>query len=327
MLKQVDDLGKVSDALEKLNKVKKPAVSSEKKLQTIVNDESKRRLIQLNVNDTDNKKSEIVDRSSEKSEVLFRRENIDKNLISFLKPMSFEAEQFKKLRTNILFPVSGKPPRSIMVTSAVPEEGKSFVSSNLAVSIAQGINEYVLLVDCDMRRPSIHNWFGFGDVPGLSDYLSKGIALSSLLEGEVREDILTKYYLSKGISLSSLLLKTAVKKLTILPGGNPVNNPAELLSSEQMSKFLREVTERYMDRFIIIDTPPPHLTSETNALARQVDGILLVVKCGNTQRKLVAGLMEMLGKEKILGVVMNRFDMRSSNYYGSYGKYEKYYGK
>ena len=85
-------------------------------------------------------------------------------MVSLLEPQSFEAEQFKHLRTNILFPVSGKPPRLIMVTSALPDEGKSFVSANLAVSIAQNINEHVLLIDCDMRCPSIHKSFGFGDI-------------------------------------------------------------------------------------------------------------------------------------------------------------------
>lgn len=240
---------------------------------------------------------------SDANKILYNSNNIDKNLVALLKPKSFEAEQFKMLRTSLLFPVSGKVPRSIMVTSSVPSEGKSFVSANLAVSIAQSIQEHVLLVDCDMRRSCLHKLFGFGEIPGLSDYLSNGT------------------------SLSSVLVKTDVNKLTILPGGKPPQNPTELLSSRQMSKLLEELKERYSDRYIVIDTPPPLMTAETCALSRQVDGILLVVKYGTTPRKMVMDLIEMIGKEKILGVVLNKFNMKLSRYYGyrKYSQYAKYY--
>ena len=230
---------------------------------------------------------------------IFKSKDVDKNIVSLLEPQSFEAEQFKHLRTNILFPVSGNPPRSIMVTSAVPSEGKSFVASNLAVSIAQNIDQHVLLMDCDMRKASVHSNFGFNEVEGLSGYLSKET------------------------SLSSLLLKTDINKLTILPGGKPPDNPAELMSSNKMSELLKEVTSRYNDRYIIIDSPPPHITSETSIVARQVDGILLVVKAGSTSREMVEELLEMMGKEKVLGVVVNWFDMSSMKSYG-YGKYSRY---
>jgi len=247
----------------------------------------------------------IYDRKARKKEssgaikTIFKSKDVDKNIVSLLEPQSFEAEQFKHLRTNILFPVSGNPPRSIMVTSAVPGEGKSFVASNLAVSIAQNIDQHVLLMDCDMRKASVHSNFGFDEVEGLSGYLSKKM------------------------SLSSLLLKTDINKLTILPGGKPPNNPAELMSSIKMSELLKEVTSRYSDRYIIIDSPPPHITSETSIIARQVDGILLVVKAGSTNREMVEELLEMMGKEKVLGVVVNWFDMSSMKNYG-YRKYSRY---
>ncbi len=115
-----------------------------------------------------------------KTDVLYDDNHIDKNMVTLLKPQSFEAEQFKILRTNLLFPSSGKSPRTIMVTSTVPDEGKSLIAANLSVSIAQSIQEHVLLIDCDIRRPCIHTQFGFGDVPGLSDHLSRGIPVSSL---------------------------------------------------------------------------------------------------------------------------------------------------
>jgi exopolysaccharide/PEP-CTERM locus tyrosine autokinase len=237
--------------------------------------------------------------------VLYDDNHIDKNMVTLLKPHSFEAEQFKILRTNLLFPSSGRSPRTIMVTSAVPDEGKSLIAANLAVSIAQSIQEYVLLIDCDIRRPCIHTQFGFGDVPGLSDHLSKGIPVSSLI------------------------LKTIVNKLSILPGGTLLHNPSELVSSQQMSKLLQEVKYRYSDRFIVMDSPPPKLTAEASALSRQVDGVLLVIEYGRTSREMVLDLVNTIGKEKIIGVVFNKLDMRFAHYYGlgKYKTYSKYYKK
>ena len=226
---------------------------------------------------------------------------LDRNLISYYAPQSHEAELFKMLRNNILFPRKGKPPRSIMVTSPMPEEGKSFVSANLAISIAQGVEDHVMLIDCDMRRSSVHKLFGFDEIPpGLSEYLSKGT------------------------SLSSLLVKTDIKKLTLLSGGTPPPNPSELLSSQPMARLLDEVKERYSDRYIIIDSPPPHLTSETSALSKSVDAIVLVVRSGKTPQRLAKEIVNKLGKEKILGVVLNWFKMKSSGYYG-YGKNQNYF--
>ncbi|RJP77238.1 MAG: polysaccharide biosynthesis tyrosine autokinase [Desulfobacteraceae bacterium] len=275
-------MGKVFDALEKSNqKISiEPLASDERKNQ-------------------DRDDSAQVEGRSQSNTARF-----DKSLVTILEPHSFESEQFKILRANILFPTSGKPPRMIMVTSAVPGEGKSFVASNLAISIAQNIDEHVLLMDCDLRLPSIHNRFHFESKTGLSDYLT----------GDV--------------PLSSLLVKVGVDKLSILPGGKPPANPAELLSSEKMTQLLEEVKLRYEDRYIIIDSAPPQLTAESSALARQVDGIVLVINYGKTKRELISDLIEILGKEKIIGIVFNRFNLRSSTYYG-YGKYShygKYYG-
>jgi exopolysaccharide/PEP-CTERM locus tyrosine autokinase len=232
---------------------------------------------------------------------LFDDKSLSKNLVSLVNPNSCEAEQFKMLRNNILFPVSGSPPQSILVTAALQDEGKSFVAANLAVSIAMNVNKHVLLIDCDLRKPDLHRVFGFFDGPGLSDYLA-----------ERR-------------SLDSLFLKTTVEKLTLLPGGQVPPNPSELTSSEQMSTMLEEVKHRYQDRLIVIDSPPPTLAAETSFLARQVDGILLVVKYGKTPKEDVEDLMNTVGSDKILGVVINYLDMPMSKRYG-YGKYGRYGG-
>jgi len=192
--------------------------------------------------------------------------NIDPNIVTAFKPYSVESEQFRQLKNSILFPDKRTPPRTIMVTSTAPNEGKSFVSANLSTIIAQSIDEHVLLIDCDLRKPSIHKMFGFGETDGLSQYL-------------LNEK-----------PLIPLLLKTYLSKLTILPGGHIPPNPSELLSSEQMRRLIHEVKMRYSDRYIIIDTPPPYLTSETNAIARHVDGIILVVKKGVANFKDLQGL-------------------------------------
>jgi exopolysaccharide/PEP-CTERM locus tyrosine autokinase len=249
-----------------------------------------------------NKAPEIQKASVAVKAKLVNYKSFNSNLVTISKPQSFEAEQFRMLKSQLLFPASSNRPRSIMVTSALPGEGKSFVSANLAASVAQNINEYVLLVDCDIRKPTIHKNFGIADGPGLSDYLSSNI------------------------SLSSLLLATVVDKLKILPGGRSVKNPAELLSSQKMSELFQEIASRYNDRYIIVDSPPPKLTSETSVLAKHVDGILLVVRYRSTPRKLVQDLTEMIGKEKIIGVVLNKCDFKSASYdYNRYGKYTKYY--
>ena len=230
-----------------------------------------------------------------------RTVDIDPLLVTYHNPASVEAEIFKILRSNILFPKnSGPPPRTILVTSAIPGDGKSFVAANLAVSMAQGVEDHVMIMDCDLRRSTIHRRFGFhDDVPGLSDYLSRQQPLASLLQ------------------------KTAVDKLTLLPSGPPPQNPSELLSSPARRELLVEVRDRYPDRYIVVDSPPPQLTAETTALAKYVDGIILVVKYASTPKALLTELVEKLGKEKIIGVVMNSYRVPMTERY-KYGKYTKY---
>lgn len=227
------------------------------------------------------------------------------NLVAEFAAKSFAAEQFRMLRTHLLFPANGRSPRCILVTSALPNEGKSFVSANLAITFAQNIDKHVLLVDCDMRKPTIHNLFGYASAPGLSDHLAHRRPLEELI------------------------LKTSYERLRILPGGTPPPNPAELLSSDRMTDFIEEIRHRYDDRYIIIDSPPPQLTAETSAMARLVDGILLVVRSGGTKRELIGEVVDKLGKDKFVGVVANWVDDRVFAYYGKgqYAKYSDYYTK
>lgn len=278
-------MGKIHDALEKVVERQNLKVVAQDRLKRVVDDEK------------DMQPKPAVPERTVRPEV---SHNIDPNLVVYHDPTSVEAEIFKVLRNNILFPKEGSPPPSIMVTSAIPGDGKSFVAANLAISIAQGVEEHVLLMDCDMRRSSIHQRFGFNDdVPGLCEYLSKGVQLTELLR------------------------KTVVDKLTILPGGSTPDNPSELLSSQAMKALLEEAKGRYSDRYIIIDSPPPQLTAETTALAKYIDGIIIVVRSGKTPQNLVEDLVEKLGREKIIGVVLNGYKAPVSERY-AYGRYKAY---
>ena len=211
--------------------------------------------------------------------------------------INFAAEQYKMLRSQLLFPMDGGVPRTILVTSAIPGEGKSVISSNLAASIALGKQEHVLLIECDLRRPSLCKIFGLANCRGLSDYLME--------EGE----------------LSDLLQKTAIDKLTLLPGGSLTKNPYELITSNRMMDLLEEVKTRYEDRYIILDSTPVQVTAETNVLSKFIDGVLLVVGDGKASRAVIQETVERIGKEKILGVVFNMFEGKYSDEY-----YYKYYG-
>lgn len=216
---------------------------------------------------------------------------LDSTLISYFNPESVEGEQFRKLAANIVFHNTENSGRCLLITSANQGEGKSFLTANLAISLSKSLEEPVLLMDCDLRRPRLHTMFGFSDVPGLSDHFSKGIDISSLIQ------------------------KTAIDRLSLLPAGSKSFHSAELLSSKRMSRLIKTLKNSNKDRIILIDSSPPLATTEPVAIARQVDGVILVVKCEDTPRAMVEDLIKTIGKEKILGVVLNRSRQRVKAYY------------
>jgi capsular exopolysaccharide synthesis family protein len=218
-----------------------------------------------------------------------------------LKPRSYEAEQFKILRTNLLFPESGNPARSILITSAAPNDGKSFVSANLAVSLALNQDRKVLLIDADVRRSQIHKIFGL-------NHIERGIC----------------DFLIDRIPLRSLLVKTSLKNLVILPAGQLTHNLDELQSLEKLPKLFEELAVHFSEYYIVIDSPPPKLASETGVLARLVDSIVIVMKAGVTKREYVEETIDLLEKGKIAGIVFNWHDNRMSNY-KKYAKDREYY--
>jgi exopolysaccharide/PEP-CTERM locus tyrosine autokinase len=221
------------------------------------------------------------------------------------RPGSAIAEQFRFLRSKLIKPETGKRPRTLLITSALQGEGKTFVASNLAATLAQGLDEYVLLVDADMRNPRVHKVFGY-------DRTSQG--LSS--------------HLTQDIPLENVLRNTSVGKLTVLPAGEDIENPVELLSSTKMKGLIAEVRDRYPDRFVIFDSPPMELAPETLVLAKEVDGIYLVVLRAKTPRDVVSSTLERFHKDKFMGVILNGYE-KQAKYYKKYKKngYGSGYGR
>ena len=226
--------------------------------------------------------------------------SINQHLVALSKPKSSAAEQYRKLRTTILQTSDSNPNKCILVTSSVLGEGKTITAVNLAVSIALGVDEHVLLIDADLRRPYLHNYFGLKPAAGLSTYLTKEI------------------------ELSDLLIKTSVPKLTFLPSGPVSDKPSELFYADKMRSLIKEVRSRYTDRYIIIDSTPMMSTSESDILSGQVDGILFVVRSGKVPRKVIKRSILNLEKKNIIGVVFNDIKYNPAGYYYSY---YKYYGK
>jgi protein-tyrosine kinase len=226
------------------------------------------------------------------------------DLVSFFEPNSLAAEQFRKLRAHLLKSRIPEPPKTIMVTSSTSSEGKSFVAANLAAGIANELRHHALLIDCDLRNPSLTKWFGLQEGKGLSDYLT-----------------------GNGVS-SEVILKTEVDKLSLLPAGGVRDNPTELIGSRRMETLVRELKSKQEERYIIFDATPLLATTEPEVLAKWVDGILLVVRAGITPRETVLQAIKSIGKEKILGVVLNDLDFRSSGlhnrYFGAEGYYYRY---
>jgi protein-tyrosine kinase len=222
----------------------------------------------------------------------------DKALVSLADPQSSEAEHFRMLRSSILYPPSGKAPQSILVTSSRPGDGKSFVAANLAVSIAQNLDSPVLLVDCDLRKPSLHRLFGLPSVPGLVEYLSSARKIDPFLR------------------------KTSADRLYLLPAGTAPRNPSELLASERMISLMRDLV-RQRKFLIILDSPPSTMTADPSILAKMVSGILLVARYGKTRLPEAQLVVDKLGREKFIGHVINCYEHSLREYYG-YRKYSGY---
>ncbi|HZE63529.1 MAG TPA: polysaccharide biosynthesis tyrosine autokinase [Pyrinomonadaceae bacterium] len=218
---------------------------------------------------------------------------------------SQQAEAYRHLRTSILLSTAGRPPKSLLVTSSVPAEGKTTMVVNTATVLAQ-TGAQVLVIDADMRRPRLHYVFGLDNNDGLSAILS-----SDMTEADV---------LSK-------INKFRDTNIYLLSSGAIPPNPAELLGSAQMKRLLDIVGETF--NYIVIDSPPIASFTDGVLISSLVDGVLLVVHGGKTSRQVVKRTRQILHEvgAKIIGVVLNKADVRSSDYHYYHYGYNGYYSR
>lgn len=206
------------------------------------------------------------------------------------------AEAYRQLRTAVLLSTPGRAPKTLLVSSCVPAEGKTTSSINLAISLAQ-TNARVLLIDADLRRPRLRTIFGMNAKQGLSTYLSRTMSEPELLE---------------------MIQPYGASDLHVLTAGPVPPNPAELLGSEQMRRLIKTLEPHY--DYIVIDSAPVASFTDGVLVSSMVDGVLMVVRCGKTPREALNRSRQMLlaGGANILGAILNQVEMRSTNYYQGY---------
>lgn len=205
-------------------------------------------------------------------------------------------EQYRKLAATLHHAQAERGLQVIMVTSANPGEGKSLTASNLAITLAASYQRRVLLVDADLRRPSLHDLFGLPNTTGLSDGLAKE-------------------------SVDGLPVTEISGRLSVLPSGQPLDDPTAVLTSGQMKGVLDQARAAY--DWVIIDTPPVGLLSDAKLLAEMVDGVVLIVEADKSPYPDILRAVEIIGRDKLLGAVLNR-GLRGS---GGVRYYKSYYGR
>lgn len=209
-----------------------------------------------------------------------RREELER-LVSFYSPSSSQGKRIDILRSQLLYPFQGEPPRIIMITSAAPREGRSLLAANLAISFSRGLQQYVMVIDCHLHRPEMHRLLGVPRRPGLADYLEHSAEVPDIIHW------------------------TKMDKLSVIPAGSPSQRSSELLGTDRMAELLDELRARYSDRYILLDTPPVQAVDDPAVLARLVEGIIFVVLSGDTDREVVLRGLGRLPADRIIGVVMN----------------------
>jgi succinoglycan biosynthesis transport protein ExoP len=229
-------------------------------------------------------------------------------LVTYRRPKSDISESYRALRTAILLSSSGSPPKVMLITSALPQEGKTTTSINTAVVLAQK-GARVLLVDADLRRPSIHKVFN----------IKPKVGLSTLLTGSSKVE-------------NTITHVPQLPNLFLLPAGPPPPHPAELLGSAIMKKYIAQWREQY--DHVIFDTPPALSVTDSILLSVDMDSVVLVIRSGNTTKAALRRTRELLTQvnANVLGLVVNAVDVNSPDYYhyyyygskyGGYGRYSE----
>lgn len=210
-------------------------------------------------------------------------------------------EEFRKLKSALVKLTSGDVfKNTVLITSAVPHEGKSITALNLAISLAQEYDHTVLLIDADFRRPSIHRYLGIDQGKGFSDCL--------LGEAQIGE----------------VIIPTGIGRLSVITAGREVSNPVELFASQKTEALIAEMKHRYQDRYLIFDSPPVLPFAESRTLAHLVDGVLFVVKEQLASQKNVREAIDALKGCGLLGMVYNDAIVdRNDEKYSSYQRYAR----
>ncbi|WP_080146717.1 CpsD/CapB family tyrosine-protein kinase [Marinilactibacillus piezotolerans] len=217
-------------------------------------------------------------------------------LVVVNKPTSVVSEQFRTIRTNIQFSMVDETLKSIVVTSAGPSSGKSTVSANLAVTFASE-DKKILLVDADLRKPTVHKTFNIKNIDGL-----------------------TKLLTDKETKIENTIYRTHTEGLYLLTSGAIPPNPAELLSSKRMTSIINEMY-KYFD-MVIFDMPPVLAVTDAQIMASKADGVLFIIPKGEVSKEQMIKSKELLVnvKANILGAVLNKVEKSDDNYYYYYGE-------
>jgi protein-tyrosine kinase len=212
---------------------------------------------------------------------------------------SFAAEQFRKMKTHI-FRISPVPPRCILVTSALPAEGKTTVTMNLAISIGQEFHKKVIVIDADLRNPSLYP-AKFANRKGLSDYLSNETPISDVLKSFNGE------------------------KYVLISAGSASSKAAELVGSNKMKALIKTLRDMDEEVCLLIDSPPILAASEPLMLSEWVDGVILVVMADQATRGSIKKAFGAIDPKKIIGIVFNNKNLKPSKSYSDYyyGNYKK----
>jgi succinoglycan biosynthesis transport protein ExoP len=211
------------------------------------------------------------------------------------------AEAYRHLRTSLLLSSAGQPPKTVLVTSSQPSEGKTTTAVNIATMLAQ-TGADVLVLDCDLRRPRIHAHFGMPNTKGVTNYLSGDANVSELVQTYDK-----------------------LPNLKVIPSGPVPPNAAELLGSDEMRKLLYVLAENFTH--IIIDSPPAISFTDASILSTMVDGVMLVVHGGRSSRAVVRRAKQQLQDvgAHLFGIVLNNVKLEGTDYYYYSGYYSNYY--
>ncbi len=226
---------------------------------------------------------------------------MDSRLITMLKDDPLVLEQYRNICAKIFLACGSPEKNCLLITSAVAAEGKSLNALNLAITIAQGTKKKVMLMDADLRNPTLPTLLSIKPDYGLTDYFQ----------------YLAKFVNKEDVLLERVICQSGIDRLSLIFAGETNPNPAEILTSKGMPELIAELKRRQKDGYLIIDSPPLIPTSDPIILSQYVDWIILVVQAGKTPRKIVRKAVDLLKTEKILGVILNNLELIPYEY--SYG--------